>query len=145
MLLSQASSTRQVLTLQVAELNKIGIVGSNFTLVVDAVNPRTLDFIPALNTSTILVWTSNGENKKITVANSLNSPKFPLKLIAEKISANKAVGSSEVKLSDNATRDLIVGLGRSAGRCEIRFAATAGPEHGVGSETHTITFTITGS
>jgi hypothetical protein len=144
-MLPQSSSTRQILTLQVVELNKIGLIGSNFTLIVNSVDPKTLDFIPAVNTSTTLVWTSNGENKKITVASNSASPRFPLKLIPQKVTPATGLLSNEVKFSDNATHDLIVGLGKSAGRCEIQFAVTAGPEHGIGLETHVITFTITGS
>lgn len=142
---AQGSSTKQVLTLQVLELNKIDLLGNSLTLIIDNLESQSLEKAHAINASMTLFWTTNGEGKKITVASNTASPRFALKVVAQNVTPGIGLAAPEVKFSDNGTRDFIVGLGRSAGKCVIRFAASARPEEGVGADTHVVTFTITGS
>ncbi len=144
-LCAQHSTAKQVLTLQVLELNKIDLVGTNLTLTVDAGDPSDLFQKPAVNTNTTLVWTSNGGTKKITVATSNSSSKFALKVSALDVSPGAGLTTAEVSFSDDATRDLIVGVGKSAGKCQLRFTAVANEKQSIGADAHVITFTITSS
>lgn len=141
----QRSVANQVLTLRVLELNKIDLSGSSLTLTIDKVGPDQVTPVPAINTTTTLVWTTNGESKKITVARANPSTKFELRIIARGVNSRSGVAAPEVALSDNLTHDLIVGVSRSAGKCAIEYTANATPEQGIGRETHTIAFTITSS
>lgn len=142
---AQGSTTKQVLTLQVMELNKIDLVGGSLALVINNVDPNDLYPLPSANTKTTLVWTSNGESKKITVARNGTSPKYSLRVVAENITSRTGLAASEVTFSDYSTHDLIVGVSKSSGRCVIRFTAVASVEQGTGLDMHVITFTITSS
>ena len=139
--LKAQGSINQVLTLQVMELNKIDLAAG---LAVNSVDPTDFAQLCATGAKTTLVWTSNGEDKKITVAIS-GAPRDGLRIIAEEISPAAGVTSAEVRISKNSTRDLIVGVTKSAGKCVIRFTATSIAGQGIGTDTNVITFTITSS
>ncbi|MGB2868906.1 MAG: hypothetical protein WBD36_10670 [Bacteroidota bacterium] len=141
-LLSQASQARQVLTLQVLELNKIDLsAGKRLRLTIDELSSQTA----VLSTSTKLVWTSNGESRKITVATNSTQPRYLLRVEPENVSVGSGVAASGVSFSDNSTHDLIVGVSKSAGSCTLKFMGIADVAEGPGTESHLITYTITGS
>ncbi|HLF19874.1 MAG TPA: hypothetical protein VI704_03705 [Bacteroidota bacterium] len=142
---AQGSKTKQLLTLRVMELNKIDLVGGSVMLVINNVDPKDLHTLPSANAKTTLVWTSNGESKKITVATNGTSPKYSLRVAAENITPRSEVAASEVTFSDYSTHDLIVGVSKSSGRCVIRFTTVTSVEQGTGLDMHVITFTITSS
>ncbi|HTP79085.1 MAG TPA: hypothetical protein VMM57_01635 [Bacteroidota bacterium] len=144
-LFAQRASVTQVIRLQVLELNTIDISGGPVTLKITDFDPETSNPSPAMSGATRLVWTSNGENRKITAESDRSGSKFDLRLSAQDVSSGSGVSSSDVVFSDNSTHDLIVGVSRSAGSCTLQFTGAATLEKGVGSETHTITYTITGS
>ncbi|MBI4429916.1 MAG: hypothetical protein HY562_12455 [Ignavibacteriales bacterium] len=144
-LFGQTSSAKQVLTLQVLELNKIDLVGTNLTLTINSVEPGDWMPSPEVNTNTTLVWTSNCASKKISVASSNASSRFALKVSTVDLSPGAGLTTSEVSFSDDATRDLIVGVGKSAGKCQLRFTAVANEKQGTGADAYVITFTITSS
>lgn len=141
-LLGQASQARQVVTLQVVELNKIDLsAGKRLGLTIDELSSQTA----AVSTKTKLVWTSNGENRKITVATNSSQSRYLLRVEPENVNASSTVAASGVSFSDNSTHDLIVGVSRSAGSCTLKFMGIADVVQGPGTESHLITYTITGS
>jgi hypothetical protein len=144
-LFGQQASTEQVLTLQVLEINKIGINNNAVTLIIDQASLENGMPVPAVNEEGVLVWITNGENKKITVASNNPSPRFLVKLVALDVPSSAGVGSPEVILTDNATKDFVIGVSKTTGRCKIKFTAAAKISDGIGSETYIITYTITGS
>jgi hypothetical protein len=142
---AQETSTEQTLTLQVLEINKIGINKNAITLVIDQASLETGLPLPAENEDGMLVWITNGENKKITVASNNPTPRFLVKMAALEVSSQAGTPAPEVILSDNTTKDLIVGISKTSGKCKIKLTASAQISDGVGTETHVITYTITGS
>ena len=139
---AQDRTTTQLVMLQVREINKIGLVGGAVTLQVGSAGGDRLE--PSTDASTRLLWTSNGDNRKIAVASNVTSPRFVLRIQAEQINPGSGVAEPEVTLSDNEPHDLILGVRRTAGGCTLKFTAAAEPEEGIGSESHLITYTITG-
>jgi len=140
----QPASTSQTLTLQVFETNMIDISQRAVTMVINQASLETGAPIEAVNEDGSLIWITNGENKKITVASNNASPRFLVKVGALDISGSTGVASPEVTLNDNTIKDLVVGVTRSWGKCKIRFVASAKISDGIGTETHAITYTITG-
>jgi hypothetical protein len=141
---SQQATSTQVVTLRVVELNKIDLVGGALTLQISNIDENAGQPNPAIDASTKLLWTSNGDARKIAVGSDVVSPRFILKIEAKKSGSGNGFAQPEVTLSDNSPHDLILGVQRSAGSCNLRFTAVATAEQGVGSESHLITYTITG-
>ena len=141
----QEATTNQTLTLQVFETNRIDINQRAVTMVIDQASLETGAPIEATNEDGSLFWITNGENKKITVASNNAAPRFLVKVNALDVSGSSGVAAPEVNLNDNTTKDFVVGVSRSWGKCKIRFVASARVSDGVGTETHLITYTITGS
>jgi len=141
----QESSTEQTLTLQVLEINKIGINKNAMTLVIDQASLETGAPLPAVNEESMLVWITNGENKKITVASNNPTPRFLVEMVALEVPSSAGTPTPEIVLSDNTTKDLVVGISKASGKCRIKLTASAKISDGVGTETHIITYTITGS
>lgn len=141
---AQQGTSTQVVTLRVMELNKIDLVGGPLTLQINSIHDDAPQPSPAVDASTKLLWTSNGNARKIAVGSNIASPRFILKIEAEKSSSGAGIAEPEITLSDNAPRDLILGVQRSAGSCHLKFTAIADVEEGTGTESRLITYTITG-
>lgn len=142
--LGQIASTNQTLTLQVFETNKIDINLRAVTLVINQASLETGSPIEATNEDGSLVWLTNGENKKITIASDNAAPRFLVTVNALDISGASGVAAREVSLNDNTTKDFVVGVSRTRGKCKIRLVASAKVSGGIGTETHLITYTIIG-
>ena len=141
---AQDATTNQVVMLQVKELNKIDLIGGPLTLVIGGSGGNSVQSGTATDVSTKLLWTSNASNRKIAVASNIASPRFVLRIQAEQLSPGAGVAEPEVTLTNGEPHDLILGVQRAAGSCTLKFTAAAGPEEGVGTESHLITYTITG-
>jgi hypothetical protein len=141
---SQQETAAQVVTLRVMELNKISLVGGPLTLQINSINDNAGQPNPAIDASTKLLWTSNGDARKIAVGSDMASPRFILKIQAGKSGSGAGIAEPEITLSDNSPHDLILGVQRSAGSCDLTFTALASVQEGAGSETRLITYTITG-
>jgi hypothetical protein len=141
---SQQATSTQVVTLRVMELNTIDLVGGPLTLQINSINDNAAQPNPSIDATTKLLWTSNGDARKIAVGSDVASPRFVLKIEAEKSGSGPGIAQPEVTLSDNSPHDLILGVERSAGSCKLKFTAMAAVEEGSGSESHLITYTITG-
>jgi hypothetical protein len=141
---AQGGQATQVVMLQVLELSKIDLIGGSIKLQIDGASENAFEPDPSIDVSTKLLWTSNGENRKITVGSDNASPRFTLRVAAESISPGAGLAAPEVMLSSNEPHDLILGVRRSAGSCKLKFTALASAEEGIGSESHLVTYTITG-
>lgn len=141
---AQGVSTQQVITLQVMELNKITVNLNTVHLLIDQASFEQGQPLPAENSAGTLVWTTNGDNKKITVSSNQASPRFTLKLLAQPEN-NADIAAPEITLNDNTIHDLVTGVSRRSGKCRIRLNASATLSDGVGTENHVITYTITSS
>lgn len=141
----QQANTSQTLTLQVVETNKIDISQKSLTLVINQASLESGAPVEVVNEDGMLVWITNGDNKKVTVASNNPSPRFLLKMQALNITGGSGTPSPEAVLNDNTTKDLVGGISKSFGKCKIHLVASAKVTDGIGSETYTITFTITGS
>lgn len=142
--LGQEASTTQTLTLRVFETNRIDISQRAVNMVINQASLETGAPIEAVNEDGNLIWITNGENKKITVASNNAAPRFLVKVSALDIAGSTGVAAPEVTLNDNTIKDFVVGVARTWGKCKIRFVASANISDGIGTETHAITYTITG-
>jgi hypothetical protein len=138
---AQGESGQQNLMLQVTQLNKIGLTNPSVNLIIDQA-PAEGDMIIASNSDGSILWTTNGENRKITVASNRTSSRFILKVLAENISKFGGTAGPEVTLDDNRDHNLIVGVSRTAGSCVLRLTAIASLTEGIGNETRVLTYTI---
>jgi hypothetical protein len=90
-------------------------------------------------TSTLL-WGTNSSLKKITVNTSLATPKYTLQLVA----LNPTVGTAAAQVTlSTIANDLLTNIGRSSGSCGLLYTAIALASQGTGTDSHTITFTVT--
>lgn len=140
----QEASTSQTVTLQVFETNKIDVSQRALTLIINQASLETGAPIEAANEDGNLIWITNGENKKITVASNNAAPRFLVKVSALDVAGTSGVAAPEVPLNDNTTKDFVVGVSRTWGKCKIRFVASAKVSDGIGVDTHVVTYTITG-
>ena len=141
----QESSISQTLTLQVFETNRIDISQRAVMMVINQASLETGSPVEAVNEDGSLTWITNGDNKKITVASNNAAPRFLVKMQALDITGSTGVAAPEIRLNDNTTKDLVMGVTRSSGKCKIRFTASSKVSDGIGTDTHVITYTITGS
>lgn len=142
---AQGVSARQTVTLEVLELNKIDVNLTSLTLIIQEADVQAGVTVPVTNTDGALIWMTNGENKKITVASSNAAPRFNLALAAVNVPQSAGTPVPELALNDAQTKDFIVGVSKTVGRCQIRLTASTQIGAGVGRETYVITYTITGS
>lgn len=138
---AQNGKAQQQLIMRVNELSAIDLSVPSLNLIINQA-PIEGDFITASNSDGFLLWTTNGENRKITVASDQPSPRYTLKVLAENISNKGGVAGPEVTLNDDKNHDLILGVSRTAGRCVLRLTAISTLEEGIGSESRLLTYTI---
>ena len=132
---SQHSVTNQIVTLQVVELNALSVTSRLVSFVSSMMGSE------APSASTRLVWTSNGEDRKITVACRAAHKEQPLRIAVK--SSDYQVAGNDLELTDSTTLDLVNGLSKSAGGCVIQFSMGA-PDESRGKGFHALIYTITG-
>ncbi len=138
---SQAFGTgNHTVTVQILPVTDIRIIGGGVNLTVAAADVVAGQAtMIATDQSSQLQWATNSSAQKITVSTNLATPRFALVLQAVNPSAGSA--SPEVALSMSPT-NLIVGIGRSAGTCTLRYTGIADAAQGTGTDNHVITFTV---
>ena len=132
---SQYSVTNQKITLQVVELNALSVTSRLISFMSSMMRSE----VPTATTR--LVWTSNGEDKKITVACRATHKEHALRIAVRNRGHKPA--QDNLELTDSATIDLMNGLSKSAGTCVIQFSMGM-PSEANGSDFHAIIYTITG-
>jgi hypothetical protein len=98
------------------------------------------DQMTVVDQTTNLLWGVNSANRKITVRTNLGAPQFALKLVA--LNPTQGTAMPEVTLSTTAT-DFLTNIGRSTGTCTLRYTGVALASQGTGTDSHTVTFTVT--
>ncbi|MGA1843617.1 MAG: hypothetical protein ACMUIS_03535 [bacterium] len=140
---SRAGNTAtHTVTVKVEPINEIALTGGDVTLLVtpDVSDPDSLGTKD--DTSCDLVWTSNRDDQKITIASDLHSPKFPLK--AEARNVNGGAPAPETTLS-TASNDFVTGISRTTGRCDVSYMVDVPEADEQGCDTHTVTYTLSDS
>jgi len=133
------NTANHTITVTVSTTNELSITGGNFTLTISAATAGCNPTDATDNTTTDLNWTTTDvANKKITVATSLASPTFTLKVVAQTVSGGTA---AEVTLSTTAA-DFVTGISTTIGTCDLSYTAQATAQ-GTGSDAHVVTYTLT--
>ncbi len=91
--------------------------------------------------SSTLAWGTNSNTlNKITVSTNLASPKYVLQVEAVNPTSG---GSAGVVTVSTSPKDLVTTVARTMGTCSLLYTVTALASQGMGTDSHTITFTIT--
>jgi hypothetical protein len=99
----------------------------------------------ATDQSTTLSWGANTSTAKISVKTSLVTQKYTLQVQAVNITgvpSATGIVAPVVTLSTTST-DFMTGIGLKRGTCKLLYTGIALASKGIGSDSHTITFTIT--
>jgi hypothetical protein len=97
------------------------------------------DMMTVTDQNSRLLWGTNSSGRKITASTSLVAPLFRLALVA--VSPTAGTAAPEITLS-TIPRDLLLNIGRTSGSCSLRYTGTALASQGVGTDVHSITFTV---
>ncbi len=141
---AQQATAAQRLTLRIGEVNIISLTQPVVQFILDQTQQVNNDTVSVTNSEGMLLWISNGENKKITIATNISAPRYILKVNPINLAANSGLTANEAVLSDNSPHDLIIGVTRSSGKCSLGITASASLAAGIGIEAQTLTYTITG-
>jgi hypothetical protein len=140
--LAQASSAHQALLLEVVEVNKINVSSGFVSLVLGGSSTADAP-LEGATTDCSLIWTTNGYDKKITVARTAASEGIQLRLAVAEWEGTPAVVPGEIEFQEDAAYDFLRGISKAAARCRLRLAATAETRKQSASELHLLTYTIT--
>jgi hypothetical protein len=131
----------QTISVQVSPITVLTIQGSTVAVnITDANLTAGVDAMTVQDETSRLLWGTNSGARKITAQTSLGTPLFQLRLVA--LSPSRGTPGPELLLG-TAPRDLLLNIGRSQGSCTLRYTGTALASQGVGTDNHTITFTVT--
>ncbi len=134
-------SGTHTINVQVSPITVLALQGGAVTLnVTDANVTAGVDAMTVQDQSTRLVWGTNSSARKITAQTSLAAPLFQLRLVA--LSPSRGTPGPEMLLG-TSPQNLMLNIGRSLGSCTLRYTGTALASQGVGTDIHTITFTVT--
>jgi len=134
-------SRSHTVTVNVATITNVAVSSGSLSLTMTLASVTAGQNLmgPVTNTATSLLWGINNSLRKVTVRTNLAAPKYILKLLA--VSPTTGTAAPEVTLSTTAA-DFMINLGRSSGTCTLQYSGYALASAGVGSDSHTITFTI---
>jgi len=135
------SSNSHVVRVTVLERNSIVVLGGDITLIVNPLNPT-----PTTNQSCDVLWFCNGQgNRRITVRSSLVNPRYALTVEARNITGNgqnPGIPAGVVPLRDGVDRDFITRIRSSLGSADLLYSASATWAAGMGTDVHTVTYTL---
>lgn len=131
-----ASSDNHTVTVTVAAVNEVAIVGGNVSLNIGS------SFTASDSTTADLTWSTNETSKKITVVSSLGSNVFPLSVTAASVSGGTSAG---VVVISNTAQDLVTAISETDGTADLSYSASSDAASGTGVEAHTVTYTILAS
>lgn len=142
-LFSQPSVSNQIVTLEVLELNKIFLSKDLLALEPVAVLERSAER-SVISGKAQIVWTSNGGVRKISITSRQASSSCIVRVSMGAVYGSTAV-ADKLELHDASTRDLIQGLSKCAGSCEVRFMVVTDDLEPVRPHVHAIVYTVTSS
>lgn len=134
------TSAHHTVTVIVQPISLIGVNVSSVQLTVsgsDVLAGQEMMIVSDLTTR--ISWGTNSSMKKIAVHSNISVPKFILTVTAVNPSAGVAAG--EVTLS-TVNADLLLNIGRTSGSSVIQFTGKVLPSQGIGTDIHTVTYTI---
>lgn len=140
-LVSQPSVSNQVITLEVLELNKVFLSKDLLPLEPVAVPWNRPDRM-VISGQTRLVWTSNGDTRKISVSSKQASESCVVRIELSEARGFAPVGG-QLELIDSTTYDFIRGISKSAGSCGLRFHVLTNDPQGAQPHAHVIVYTVT--
>jgi len=127
-------------TVQVAQVTRLSVSTGTVDLTISDVNAVAgEDMMTVTDQNSRLLWGTNSSGRKITASTSLAAPLFQLALVA--VSPTAGTAAPEMILS-TVPRDLLLNIGRTSGSCFLRYTGTAFASQGVGTDAHSITFTV---
>jgi len=133
-------SDSHTVTVTVATINVIQVSAGSVSLTITGAGVVAgQDQMSVVDQSTSLLWGTNSSNRKITVSTNLVGALFTLRLVA--LNPTQGTAMPEVVLSTVAN-DLLVNVGRTSGSCMLRYTGVALASQGTGTDSHTVTFTI---
>lgn len=101
---------------------------------------------PVVNTACTVRYSAQVKISKITVQTSCPNQKFPLRVFASSVPANRGVAAPEVVLQNGApAADFITSIPTgwsSNANATLRYTAAPLFSQGTGTDTHTVTYTI---
>ncbi|MFZ5478847.1 MAG: hypothetical protein ACOZNI_18890 [Myxococcota bacterium] len=134
------STASHTVTVTAAAINEVSITGGNVSLTINSATAGSGPASVSDSTTADLNWSTNEATKKITVATSLATVRFPLTVAAASVSGGTGAGT--VTLSTTA-QDFVTGISTTDGTCGLSYEASATSAAGTGTDTHTVTYTIT--
>ncbi len=141
--LSQVFGTAtNIITVDVQPITVIQVSSSilNFTFSAANAVAGQDQMILTDQTSTLSWGTNSSVLNKITVSTSLAAPKYLLQVQAINLTAGGPAGNVTVATTP---KDFVTTIARSMGTCTLLYTVTALASQGMGTDSHTITFTIT--
>ncbi|HWP81389.1 MAG TPA: hypothetical protein VNN76_01920 [Bacteroidota bacterium] len=137
---AQIAMDNHTVTVSVSEITLLQVSSGSVNLTITGANAVAgVDMMSTTDQSSSLSWGTNGSLKKITVQSNLAAPLFTLKVLA--LNPTQGLASPEVTLS-SAWQDFLLNIGRTSGSCTLRYTGIAYASQGMGTDTHSITFTI---
>lgn len=129
-------------TVVVSAVNELAIDGGDVTLTVDSATAGSDLDTATDDTTASLLWTTNEAGRKITVQSSLDSllATYDLTVTATSVSGGTAAGAVTPSL---IAQDFVTGISNTTGSAALSYRVAATAADGVGSDEHTITYTIT--
>lgn len=142
---AQDPSDSHQVTVNVKELAALEHIGGDLTLTLDTLDALDASkFVAVSDSSTQLAWSTNGKDRKVTVSSDVASPRFGLTVEAASLSGGGSAAPAPVVLDAAlGAQDLITGISAESAGCNLTYTASADVADGVGSEVHTVTYTLT--
>jgi hypothetical protein len=133
-------------TVTVAPIAVVGVSSGTVSLSINGAGVVAgVDQMTVTNQSTTLSWGANTSTAKIAVKTNLNPQKYALQVQAINITgvpSSSGVTAPVVALA-TTSKDFMTGIGLMRGTCNLLYTGIALASQGIGSDSHTITFTIT--
>jgi len=141
----QLADDSHTVTVIVPERNGIVVAGGDITL---TITPKLdgSDPDPVTHSGCDLVWFSNrNNNKRITVQSDIVAPIYTLTVEASNVRGTGTPGTAQpvVTLVSGTAWDLVTGVRRCLGQCDLIYTASATAADAPGIEVHTVTYTLT--
>lgn len=134
-----ANSDSHSVTVTVMAINEIGVSGGAVSLTINSATAGGQPDDASDSSTADLDWTTNEDNKKVTVETDLASPAFGLSVSAGGVAGGTAAGS--VALS-TTPQDFVTGISATVGGCDLEYMASATAADGVGADAHVVTYTV---
>jgi hypothetical protein len=130
-----SDTAAHTVTVTVSAINEVSISGGNVNLAINSGSYAAAD-----SSTADLLWSTNESNKKITVESSLTTINYPLTVEAQNVTGGTSGG---VLTLSSTPQDLVTGISLTDGTADLAYAASSTSGSGVGSDAHTVTYTIT--